>query len=114
MSEINQKNFFVSETAKKKIDELSKKKKDLNLNFRIYISGGGCTGFKYGFIFDKKINKDDICIKKINVPIIIDYISFQYLVGGTLDFIENLEGSKFFISNPNAKVTCGCGLSFSI
>ncbi|WP_343153899.1 iron-sulfur cluster insertion protein ErpA [Buchnera aphidicola (Mindarus keteleerifoliae)] len=114
MSEKNQRSIFISKTAKNKIIELFKNKKNKNLKFRIYITGGGCTGFKYGFIFDEKINKKDIFLKKDNVPVIIDHISFQYLIGGTLDFIENLEGSKFTISNPNAKITCGCGLSFSV
>ncbi|WP_343183691.1 iron-sulfur cluster insertion protein ErpA [Buchnera aphidicola] len=94
------------------IKKLMKKKK--NIKFRIYVTGGGCSGFEYGFKFDKKINLNDIIIKKSNIFIIIDPISIQYLIGGEIDYIENLNGSKFIINNPNAKSTCSCGTSFNI
>lgn len=106
--------LHVSNIAIKKIKKLIKEKNNSNLKLRVYITGGGCSGFKYGFIFDKNINENDILIKKYKNYIIIDPISLQYLIGGKIDYKEDLTGSKFIISNPNAKNTCGCGLSFSI
>lgn len=85
-----------------------------NLNLRVYIIGGGCSGFQYKFILDKKINEDDLKIKKEGVTLIIDPLSLQYLIGGKIDYIENIEGSKFIVYNPNAETTCSCGSSFSI
>lgn len=106
--------LHVSDTAVKKIKMLIKEKNNANLKLRIYITGGGCSGFKYGFTFDENKNENDVIIEKYNIFIIVDPISLQYLIGGKIDYEENLEGSKFTISNPNAKHTCGCGLSFSI
>lgn len=83
-------------------------------NLRIYIVGGGCSGFQYEFKLDDQKKKTDLIFQISGINIIIDAISWQYLVGGKLDYIENLRGSKFIIKNPNAKTTCGCGLSFSI
>ncbi|AHG60162.1 iron-sulfur cluster insertion protein ErpA [Buchnera aphidicola] len=103
-----------TDTAAKKIKDLIIIKNNYNLKLRIYITGGGCSGFQYQFIFDEKINKDDIIITQSDVSLIIDPISLQYLYGGQIDYLENLEGSKFIVSNPNAKNTCGCGSSFSI
>ena len=103
-----------TDKAVKKIKDLITIKKNLNLKLRIYINGGGCSGFQYQFVFDEKINKDDIIITQSDVTFIIDPISLQYLYGGKIDYLENLEGSKFIVSNPNAKNTCGCGSSFSI
>ncbi|MDE5285746.1 MAG: iron-sulfur cluster insertion protein ErpA [Buchnera aphidicola] len=100
--------------AKKKLQEIIKTKNNPKLKFRVYISGGGCSGFQYQFIFDEKINKNDVIINQSNIFIIIDSISLQYLYGGKIDYLENLEGSKFIVINPHAKSTCGCGLSFSI
>ncbi|CAL4321286.1 iron-sulfur cluster insertion protein ErpA [Buchnera aphidicola] len=100
--------------ATKKISKLIQEKKNKNLKLRIYIIGGGCSGFQYQFIFDENIDKDDILIKKSNIFLVVDPISLQYLYGGTIDYLENLEGSKFIVSNPNAKNTCGCGSSFNI
>ncbi len=103
-----------TDKAVKKIKDLITIKKNLNLKLRIYINGGGCSGFQYQFVFDEKINKYDIIITQSDVTFIIDPISLQYLYGGKIDYLENLEGSKFIVSNPNAKNTCGCGSSFSI
>ncbi|ANZ22438.1 iron-sulfur cluster insertion protein ErpA [Buchnera aphidicola (Diuraphis noxia)] len=103
-----------TEKAANKINDFIKTKKNNNLKLRIYISGGGCSGFQYQFIFDDKVTKDDIIINQFNVSLVIDPISAQYLYGGKIDYLENLEGSKFIVSNPNAKNTCGCGSSFSI
>lgn len=100
--------------AANRIECLLKIKKNKNLKLRIYIIGGGCSGFQYKFIFDNKINDGDIIIEKNNVKLIIDYLSYQYLIGGKVDYIEKIEGSKFVVFNPNAVTTCSCGSSFSI
>ncbi|XBC39916.1 MAG: iron-sulfur cluster insertion protein ErpA [Buchnera aphidicola (Chaetogeoica yunlongensis)] len=107
-------NLSFSNSAIKKIKYVVKKKNIPNLKFRIYIIGGGCSGFQYKFKFETNKNENDIIINIYDNVIIIDPISFQYLQGGNIDYIENLEGSKFIISNPQAKITCGCGSSFSI
>lgn len=107
--------LLITEKAKKKIKILINSQNYSMLYFlRIYIAGGGCSGFQYGFKLDKKKQKNDVIFYYSNISIIIDPISLQYLQGGKLDYIENLEGSKFIIINPNAKTTCGCGLSFSV
>ncbi|BAB12928.1 iron-sulfur cluster insertion protein ErpA [Buchnera aphidicola str. APS (Acyrthosiphon pisum)] len=103
-----------TEKAIKKIKNLIEIEKNHDLKLRIYINGGGCSGFQYQFIFDTSINEDDIIITQSEVSLIIDPISLQYLYGGQIDYLENLEGSKFIVYNPNAKNTCGCGSSFSI
>ncbi len=84
------------------------------LNLRVYVTGGGCSGFQYGFSFDDIIEEDDTCIEKEGANLVIDSLSLQYLQGSTVDYVEDLTGSKFIISNPNATTTCGCGESFSI
>lgn len=84
------------------------------LNLRVYVTGGGCSGFQYGFSFDKIVDEDDTCIEKQGANLVIDSLSLQYLQGSTVDYVEDLTGSKFIISNPNATTTCGCGESFSI
>ena len=84
------------------------------LNLRVYVTGGGCSGFQYGFSFDDVVEEDDTCIKKGGAILVVDSLSLQYLQGSTVDYIEDLTGSKFIISNPNATTTCGCGESFSI
>ncbi|WP_075433750.1 iron-sulfur cluster insertion protein ErpA [Buchnera aphidicola] len=104
----------ITEKAVKRVKKLIEIKKNLQLKLRIYITGGGCSGFQYCFKLEENIKKNDIHISISNIEIIIDPISFQYLTGGQIDYIENLEGSKFTVINPNAKSTCGCGLSFSI
>lgn len=82
--------------------------------FRIYVSGGGCSGFSYGFKLDANMEEGDTCIQQDGVYIVVDPLSFQYLVGAEVDYKENLQGKQFFVSNPNATSTCGCGNSFSI
>ena len=82
--------------------------------FRIYVTGGGCSGFQYGFKFDKTQELDDDAIDFKDFTILLDSLSYPYLYGSTLDYIEDLSGSRFFVSNPNAKTTCGCGESFTI
>ncbi len=85
-----------------------------NLNLRVYVTGGGCSGFQYGFSFDKVIDEEDTCITKDGANLVVDSLSLQYLEGSTVDYTEDLMGSKFIIKNPNATTTCGCGESFSI
>lgn len=92
----------------------NEKNQNLKLNFRVYIIGGGCGGFQYGFILDDKITKEDHIFENDGVNLVIDSMSLQYLFGGTIDYYEGLEGSKFVVINPNAITTCGCGASFSV
>ena len=103
----------LTKNAIKKIQELLKSEKK-NMKLRVYITGGGCSGFEYGFTLDDKENPDGIIFEEKNAPTIIDPLSMQYLVGSTIDYIEGLEGSRFVLNNPNATTTCGCGSSFSI
>jgi len=84
------------------------------LKLRIYVSGGGCSGFEYGFAFDENLNDDNMKIEKGGVTQLVDAVSFQYLAGAEIDYEEGLEGSRFRIRNPNATSTCGCGSSFSV
>ncbi|BAC24220.1 yadR [Wigglesworthia glossinidia endosymbiont of Glossina brevipalpis] len=107
-------NLKLTDLAKNKIKNLLKEEKNKNKKFRIYISGGGCNGFQYNFILDEKINKEDHLILFLDVEIVIDSISLQYLIGGVVDYKEELLESCFFVINPNAKTTCSCGTSFSI
>ena len=105
----------ITDGAVNKILSLSDSEKDSNnFNLRVYVTGGGCSGFQYGFSFDKVIDEEDTCITKGGANLVIDPLSLQYLEGSTVDYTEDLMGSKFIISNPNATTTCGCGESFSI
>ncbi len=83
------------------------------LKLRIYVSGGGCSGFQYGFAFDETINDDDTRIDRAGITVLVDMVSLQYLAGAEVDFEDGLEGSRFLVRNPNAASTCGCGSSFS-
>lgn len=104
----------ITEAAAVRVKNLTKYKNQHGLKLRVYISGGGCSGFQYGFILDENINDDDIVIAKYGIELVVDPISAQYLVGGAVDYIEGLEGSRFIVQNPNASTTCSCGSSFSI
>lgn len=104
----------ITESSVKRLSTLLKDEEDKNTKLRIYITGGGCSGFQYGFTFDSNKSDDDLIIEKESVSIIVDPMSMQYLIGSVLDFQEGLEGSRFVIKNPNAKTTCGCGSSFGI
>ena len=105
----------ISDGAVNKILSLADSEDDTNnLNLRVYVTGGGCSGFQYGFSFDKVIDEEDTCITKDGANLVIDSLSLQYLEGSTIDYSEDLMGSKFVITNPNATTTCGCGESFSI
>lgn len=104
----------ITESAIKRLSTLLKDEEDKNTKLRIYITGGGCSGFQYGFTFDSNKSDDDLIIEKESISIVVDPMSMQYLIGSVLDFTEGLEGSRFVIKNPNAKTTCGCGSSFGI
>jgi iron-sulfur cluster insertion protein len=102
-----------TDAAANKVKGLIEEEKNDNLKLRVFVSGGGCSGFQYGFTFDETINDGDTTVEKNGVTLLIDPMSFQYLVGSDIDYTEGLEGSQFVIRNPNAKTTCGCGSSFS-
>jgi len=106
--------LIFTESAADKVAELIQEEENPNLKLRVFISGGGCSGFQYGFTFDELINDDDMIIEKKGVKLLIDAMSFQYLSGAEIDYKEDLDGARFVIRNPNAKTTCGCGSSFSI
>ena len=102
-----------TEAAAHKVHELIAEEGNPALKLRVYISGGGCSGFQYGFTFDEVQAEDDLAIEREGVTLLCDPLSLQYLTGARIDYAENLSGSQFVISNPNAKTTCGCGSSFS-
>ncbi len=97
-----------------KVSEMLVEEGDANLKLRVYVTGGGCSGFQYSFAFDDQMAEDDLAVEKEGVTLLVDSMSFQYLVGATIDYQEGLEGSRFVITNPNATATCGCGSSFSV
>ena len=103
-----------SDAAAKKVKTLIDGQQNPNLKLRVYVTGGGCSGFQYGFTFDEAVNEGDTMIEKQEVTLVVDPMSLQYLVGGTVDYTEGLQGSRFFVNNPNATTTCGCGASFSV
>ena len=103
-----------TDAAANKVKSLISEEENNELKLRVYITGGGCSGFQYGFTFDDKVNEGDLTIEKAGVQLVIDPMSLQYLIGGTVDYTEGLEGSRFVVNNPNATSTCGCGSSFSI
>lgn len=97
-----------------KLQELIAEENNPNLKLRVFVQGGGCSGFSYGFTFDEDQNEDDFEFERDSVKILVDSISFQYLDGADIDFKEDIMGSSFVINNPNASSTCGCGSSFAI
>lgn len=114
MNQISDKSLNLTETAVRRIKTVMKANDDLGSKFRVYVTGGGCSGFQYGFKFDSDVAFDDDVIEFEKFSVLLDSMSYPYLFGSTLDFIEDLSGSKFVINNPNAKTTCGCGESFTI
>ena len=104
----------MSDAAANKVKSLITEEENPELKLRVYITGGGCSGFQYGFTFDEKINDGDTVVEKNGVIMVVDGMSLQYLVGGVVDYTEGLEGSRFTVTNPNATTTCGCGSSFSV
>lgn len=103
-----------TDAAARKVMELIMEEANPELKLRVYISGGGCSGFQYGFTFDEESAEDDIKITNDGVTLVVDPMSFQYLMGAEVDYTENLQGAQFVIRNPNASTTCGCGSSFSV
>jgi iron-sulfur cluster insertion protein len=102
-----------SDSAATKVKQLIDEEGNSALKLRVFITGGGCSGFQYGFTFDEAVNEGDTVIEKSGVTLLVDPMSFQYLVGAEIDYSEGLEGAHFVIRNPNATTTCGCGSSFS-
>lgn len=102
-----------TDSAANKVKELIEEEGNPGLKLRVFVTGGGCSGFQYGFTFDEEVNEDDTTMEKNGVTLLIDPMSYQYLVGAEIDYSEGLEGSQFVIRNPNATSTCGCGSSFS-
>lgn len=102
-----------TDSAASKVKELIAEEGNPELKLRVFVTGGGCSGFQYGFTFDEVTNEDDTVMVKDGVSLLIDPMSYQYLVGAEIDYTEGLEGSQFVIKNPNATSTCGCGSSFS-
>ena len=104
---------FTSAAAAKLKSLIAEEEND-RLMLRVYVTGGGCSGFQYGFTFDEDFQEDDTSVIREGVTMVVDPLSFQYLVGSEVDYKENLEGSRFTVQNPNATTTCGCGASFSV
>jgi len=104
----------VTNSAVHKVKTLVEEEGNHDLKLRVYVTGGGCSGFQYGFTFDEAVAEDDTQVEREGVTVLVDSLSFQYLAGAELDYSEGLEGSRFVVNNPNAATTCGCGASFSI
>lgn len=104
----------VTENALAKVKALIEEEGNPDLKLRVFVTGGGCSGFQYGFAFDEACAEDDAKIEREGVTVVVDAMSYPYLVGAQVDYEEGLKGSKFVVANPNASTTCGCGSSFSI
>jgi len=105
--------LIFTDSAANKVKDLIAEEGNDALKLRVFVTGGGCSGFQYGFTFDESTNEGDTSVEKNGVTLLIDPMSFQYLVGAEIDYTEGLEGAQFVIRNPNATTTCGCGSSFS-
>ncbi|MDX1451420.1 MAG: iron-sulfur cluster insertion protein ErpA [Oleiphilaceae bacterium] len=106
--------LIFTDAAANKVKSLVEEEGNPELKLRVYVTGGGCSGFQYGFTFDESQSDDDTVISNKGVELLVDPMSYQYLVGSTVDYTEGLKGAQFVVSNPNATTTCGCGSSFSI
>jgi iron-sulfur cluster insertion protein len=106
--------IIVSDAVVTKVSEMLAEEGDPNLKLRIFVTGGGCSGFQYGFAFDEVAKDDDLCVEVGAIKVLVDASSLQYVMGAQIDYEESLEGSRFVIKNPNAATTCGCGSSFSV
>jgi len=102
-----------TDSAAQKVAQLIQEESNPALKLRVYVQGGGCSGFQYGFTFDEAVEEGDLTVENQGVTLLVDPMSFQYLVGAEIDYREGLDGAQFVIRNPNAKTTCGCGSSFS-
>ena len=107
-------NIQMSVRAADKVSELIEDEGNDGLKLRVFVTGGGCSGFSYGFTFDDDVAQDDKVVQRSGVTMVVDPMSYQYLVGAEVDFREDLQGSQFVVTNPNASSTCGCGNSFAI
>ncbi len=105
--------FVFTDSAASKVKDLIDEEGNPDLKLRVFVTGGGCSGFQYGFTFDEVANEDDTSLQKNGVTLLVDPMSYQYLVGAEIDYTEGLDGSQFVIKNPNASSTCGCGSSFT-
>lgn len=103
-----------TDAAAGKVRDLISEEGNPNLKLRVFVQGGGCSGFQYGFTFDEDVNEDDTALDKGGVTLLIDSMSYQYLTGAEIDYKEDINGAQFVIKNPNATTTCGCGSSFSV
>ena len=103
-----------TENAANKVHTLISEEGNDKLKLRVFVTGGGCSGFQYGFTFDEDVQEDDTIIENKGASLLVDPLSYQYLVGAKIDYQEGLEGSRFVVENPMASATCGCGASFSI
>lgn len=106
--------LLFTDNAAAKVKELIDEEGNPDLKLRVFVSGGGCSGFQYGFTFEEAANEDDTAMMKGGVTLLVDPMSFQYLTGAEIDYQEGIEGAQFVIKNPNASTTCGCGSSFSV
>lgn len=104
----------ITDGAVAKVQSLREEEDNQDLKLRVYVTGGGCSGFQYGFSFEETMSEDDTLVSREGVTVLIDSLSYQYLVGSIVDYEEGLMGSKFVITNPNATTTCGCGASFTV
>lgn len=105
--------LIFTENAVNKVKELIEDEGTPDLKLRVFVTGGGCSGFQYGFTFEEEVNEDDTTIERGGVKLLVDPMSLQYLMGAEIDYQDSLQGSQFVIKNPNATTTCGCGSSFS-
>lgn len=103
-----------SPRAAKKVRELIDLENNQALKLRVFVTGGGCSGFSYGFTFDEQVETDDAVVTERDVQLLVDSLSLSYLSGSRIDYLEDLQGSRFVVENPNAETTCGCGNSFSV
>ncbi|WP_455380892.1 iron-sulfur cluster insertion protein ErpA [Acidihalobacter prosperus] len=106
--------LLFTDSAARKVKELIDEEDNPELKLRVFVTGGGCSGFQYGFTFDENVGDGDTTVENAGVTLLIDPMSYQYLVGAEIDYTEGLEGAQFVIRNPNATTTCGCGSSFSV
>lgn len=106
-------NIMITESAQGKIAEILSEENNPSLRLRMFVQGGGCSGMSYGFSLDEEKNEDDFEIPAGSSSVLVDSMSFQYVDGATVDYVEDLQGSRFSINNPQAKTSCGCGSSFS-
>ncbi len=106
--------IIFTDAAARKVQQLVLEEGNPELKLRVYISGGGCSGFQYGFSFDEEQAEDDIAVVNDGITLLVDPLSYQYLMGAEVDYSESLQGAQFVIRNPNASTTCGCGSSFAV